>query len=440
MDDVCGLRGRLNELKARTNAGLGSTTNRGVRELLTFHTPLDLVRERLPEKPVACVRPERVSIAATWFRDNFPGEVLYAVKANPSPWALDAYYASGLRGFDVASEEEIKLVTSRYPDAKLAFMHPVKSRKAIERAYFEHGVRTFSLDCEAELEKIVAATHRADDLTLVVRLAVNNADAVYALSNKFGASEAGAAPLLQKARGYAENLGVSFHVGSQCMSPSAFRDAMDLASRIIVKAGVIVDVVDVGGGFPSAYPGMTPPDLELYVQVIKSAFEGMPVAMNAKLWCEPGRAMVAESTSILARVELVKDGALHINDGSYGNLFDAAHCKWPFPVRAHRPDGAFEGGEQGFKLYGPTCDSLDAMEGPFALPADIREGDYIEFGMLGAYGVAMQTRFNGFGETEDVIVQDLPWTTMYSSVIEKRAATATRRPARKSPRRLKVVR
>ena len=223
MDDVCGLRGRLNELKARTNAGLGSTTNRGVRELLTFHTPLDLVRERLPELPVACVRPERVSIAATWFRDNFPGEVLYAVKANPSPWALDAYYASGLRGFDVASEEEIKLVTSRYPDAKLAFMHPVKSRKAIERAYFEHGVRTFSLDCEAELEKIVAATQRADDLTLVVRLAVNNADAVYALSNKFGASEEAAAPLLQKARGYADNLGVSFHVGSQCMSPSAFR-------------------------------------------------------------------------------------------------------------------------------------------------------------------------------------------------------------------------
>jgi ornithine decarboxylase len=408
--------------------------------LLTFHTPLDLVRERLPEKPVACVRPERVSIAATWFRDNFPGEVLYAVKANPSPWALDAYYAAGLRGFDVASEEEIKLIASRYPDAKMAFMHPVKSRKAIERAYFEHGVRTFSLDCEAELEKIVAATQRADDLTLVVRLAVNNGDAVYALSNKFGASEEVAAPLLQKARGFADNLGVSFHVGSQCMSPSAFRDAMDLASRIIVKAGVIVDVVDVGGGFPSAYPGMAPPDLELYVNVIKSAFEGMPVAMNAKLWCEPGRAMVAEASSILARVELVKDGALHINDGSYGNLFDAAHCKWPFPVKAHRPDGEFEGSDQGFKLYGPTCDSLDAMEGPFVLPADIREGDYIEIGMLGAYGVAMQTRFNGFGDTETIAVEDLPWTTMYSSVIEKRAATATRRPARKSPRRLKVVR
>jgi ornithine decarboxylase len=318
-------------------------------------------------------------------------------------------------------------------------MHPVKSRKAIERAYFGHGVRIFSLDCEAELEKIVSATQRADDLTLIVRLAVSNQDAAYALSHKFGVSEEAAPALLQKARRYADNLGVSFHVGSQCMSPSAFRDAMDLASSIIVKAGVIVDVVDVGGGFPSAYPGMTPPDLELYVSVIKSAFEGMPVAMNAKLWCEPGRAMVAESTSILARVELVKDGALHINDGSYGNLFDAAHCKWPFPVKAHRPDGEFEGGEQGFKLYGPTCDSLDAMEGPFVLPADIREGDYIELGMLGAYGVAMQTRFNGFGETETIAVEDLPWTTMYS-VIEKRVAAPARRPARKSARRLKVVR
>jgi ornithine decarboxylase len=407
--------------------------------LLTFQTPLDLVRERLPEVPVACVRPSRVSVAANWFRDNFPGEVLYAVKANPSPWALDAVYAAGLRWFDVASEAEIQLIASRYPDAKMAFMHPVKSRKAIERAYFEHGVRTFSLDCEAELEKIVSATQRAEDLTLIVRLAVSNQDAAYALSHKFGVSEEAAPALLQKARRYADNLGVSFHVGSQCMSPSAYRDAMDLASSIIVKAAVTVDIVDVGGGFPSAYPGMTPPDLELYVKVIKSAFEGMPVVMNAKLWCEPGRALVAESTSILARVELVKDGALHINDGSYGNLFDAAHCKWPFPVKAIRADGEFEGGTQEYKLYGPTCDSMDAMEGPFVLPTDIREGDYIEFGMLGAYGVAMQTRFNGFGDTETIAVEDLPWTTMYA-VTEKRAATTARRPARKSPRRLKVVR
>jgi ornithine decarboxylase len=362
------------------------------------------------------VRPERVSIAATWFQEKFPGKVLYAVKANPSAWALDAVYAAGLRWFDVASEVEVQLIASRYPDAKMAFMHPVKSRKAIERSYFDHGVRIFALDCEAELEKIVAATGGAKDLTLVVRLAVSNADAGYQLSGKFGIEEERASDLLSKARRFADELGVSFHVGSQCMSPSAYRDAMELASRVIVQAGVTVDVVDVGGGFPSAYPGMTPPDLTLYMKVIRDAFEDMPVLMNADLWCEPGRALVAESTSILARVELVKDGCLHINDGSYGNLFDAAHCKWPFPAKAHRADGDFAGEMQGWKLYGPTCDSLDAMEGPFLLPSDIREGDYIEIGMLGAYGTAMTTRFNGFGDTEDMIVKDAPWTSMYGPV------------------------
>jgi ornithine decarboxylase len=362
-----------------------------------------------------------VSVAATWFQGNFPGEVLYAVKANPSLWALDAVYAAGLRWFDVASENEIDLIASRYADAKIAFMHPVKSRKSIERAY-RRGVRIFALDCEAELEKIVAATERAKDLTLVVRLAVSNADAGYALTGKFGIGEDDAPALLRRARGYADELGVSFHVGSQCMSPSAYRDAMELASGVILKAGVTIDIVDVGGGFPSAYPGMTPPDLALYMRVIREAFEDMPVLMNADLWCEPGRALVAESTSILARVELVKDGALHINDGAYGNLFDAAHCKWPFPVKALRADGEFEGEQAAFKLYGPTCDSLDAMEGPYLLPADIREGDYIELGMLGAYGVAMQTRFNGYGETETARVSDEPWTSMYGLVAAAKPA------------------
>jgi len=421
---VCGLRGRLNELKARTNAGLGLTTYRGLRELLTFNTPLDLVRERLPEKPVACVRPERVSLAANWFQENFPGEVIYAVKANPSPWVLDAAYAAGIRWFDVASEVEVELIASRYPDAVMAFMHPVKSRKAIERAYFNHGVRIFSLDCEAELEKIVAATAGARDLTLVVRLAVSNAEAGYALSGKFGVSESDAPELLRQTRRHADELGVSFHVGSQCMSPSAYRDAMDLASRIILRAGVTIDIVDVGGGFPSAYPGMSPPDLSLYVDVIDECFEEMPVLMNADLWCEPGRALVAESTSILARVELVKDGALYINDGSYGNLFDAAHCKWPFPVKAHRAEGEFGEEAGAYRLYGPTCDSIDTMEGPYDLPADIREGDYIEIGMLGAYGVAMQTRFNGYGETDTVEVGDAPWTSMYGALPEAVEKTA----------------
>jgi ornithine decarboxylase len=394
--------------------------------MTSFATPLDLVRNIQPEGPVACVRPERVGVAVGWFQDHFPGEVLYAVKANPSPWMIDAAYAAGQRWFDVASLNEVELVRARCPGATLAFMHPVKSRHAIREAYFRHDVRIFVLDCEAELAKIVEETKGARDLTLVVRLAVSNTAASLPLTGKFGAAMADAPALLRAVRGHADELGVSFHVGSQCMDPVAYRMAMDQASRAIIRAGVTVDVVDVGGGFPSVYPGMNPPPLQAYVDAIADAFEDMPVLSNADLWCEPGRALCAEASSILARVELVKGDAVHINDGAYGNLFDAAHCRWQFPTRVHRADGTVSEDLRTVKLYGPTCDSIDTMEGPWLLPADLKEGDWIEFGMLGAYGVAMQTRFNGFGETLDVVVNDYPWGSLYTADAQPKSAEVVR--------------
>jgi ornithine decarboxylase len=209
-------------------------------------------------------------------------------------------------------------------------------------------------------------------------------------------------------------MGVSFHVGSQCMRPTAYQAAMAQASRALVRAGVLADVVDVGGGFPSIYPGMAPPDLAEYMSAIDRGFAEMMVHETTQLWCEPGRALVAEASSLLVKVELKKGDALYLNDGSYGSLFDAAHMKWPFPVKLFRKNGeVVEEGLKPFRFYGPTCDSVDHMPGPFYLPESVDEGDYIEIGMLGAYGVAMSTRFNGFGETETVEVQDAPMASMY---------------------------
>lgn len=384
----------------------------------TYHTPLDLVRSRHVESPVVCARPDRVAQASHWFQENFPGEVLYAVKANPSPWILDVLYANGTRFFDVASIPEIQLVRERCPEARMAFLHPVKSRESIRRAYYEFGVRIFALDCEAEMAKIVEETNHADDLILIVRLAVSNDGAMFSLAGKFGVPAYEASDLIRKARAHAWELGVSFHVGSQCMQPSAYRSAMMEASRLIAQAGVTVDIVDVGGGFPSIYPGMTPPPMDDFISSIEDAFEEMMVLENADLWCEPGRALVAEAESVLTRVELVKGDALYLNDGAYGRLFDAAHAKWPFPVRLHRrkadgPAGETGGETASFRLYGPTCDSMDAIPGPFDLPADIAEGDIIEIGMLGAYGTALATNFNGFGAIEYVTVEDMPWPSMF---------------------------
>jgi len=359
-----------------------------------------------------------VAVAARWFQENFKGDVFYAVKANPSPWVIETLVANGVTSFDVASIPEIELVSQFAPGSRMAFMHPVKSRRAIAQAYFDHGVRTFALDTHEELAKIVEATGGASDLNLMVRLGVDAEGAAYSLSGKFGVDVHQAPALLLAARRATQELmGVSFHVGSQCMRPTAYQSAMAQASRALVRAGVFADVVDVGGGFPSVYPGMIPPDMSDYIDSIDRAFAEMMVHETTELWCEPGRALVAEASSILTKVELKKGDALYLNDGSYGSLFDAAHTKWPFPVKLIRgEDGAaeeVEGPLRPFRFYGPTCDSLDHMPGPFWLPEDVREGDYVEIGMLGAYGVAMNTRFNGFGDAETVVVEDAPMASMF---------------------------
>jgi len=381
--------------------------------LRTYHTPLDLVRERSVERPVALVRPAAAALAAHWFQANFQGQVFYAVKTNPSPWAIKTLFDNGIRAFDVASVPEIELVAEHAAGARMAFMHPVKSRRAISAAYFDHGVKTFSLDTHDELAKILDATGGAKDLTLIVRLAVSTDGATYPLAGKFGVDSHHAPDLLLAARRATEDMmGVSFHVGSQCMRPTAYQGAMAQASRSLVRAGVFADIVDVGGGFPSVYPGMIPPAMEDYVDSIHRGFAEMMVHETTELWCEPGRALVAEASSLLAQVELRKGDALYLNDGSYGAMFDAAHFKWPFPTKLVR-DGESSAELRPFRFYGPTCDSLDQMPGPFWLPADVREGDFIEIGMLGAYGVAMTTRFNGYGDLDVAAVEDAPMASMY---------------------------
>ena len=403
----------------------------------TYHAPLDLVRERSPERPVAMVRPGAVAVAARWFQDNLKADVLYAVKANPSPWVIEALHAAGVTGFDVASIPEIELVAAHAPGARMAFMHPVKSRAAITRAFREFGVRTFALDSHEELQKILDATGGADDLNLIVRMAVSAEGAQYTLSGKFGVPADQAPSLLLAARAATTGLmGVSFHVGSQCMRPTAYQAAMAQCSRAIARAGVFVDVVDVGGGFPSVYPGMTPPDMSEYAAAIARGFDDMMVHETTELWCEPGRALVAESASLLVKVELKKGDALYLNDGSYGSLFDATHFKWPFPVKLVR-DGEASGEVKPFRFYGPTCDSIDHMPGPYFLPADVDEGDYIEIGMTGAYGVAMATRFNGYGDSEIAEVCDAPMASMFG--LARRSLGAPKVAAEEEERR-KVVR
>ena len=386
------------------------------------------IAKQRPVQPVTLLRPHAARRAARFFVEKFPGRSLYAVKANPSPDLLRILWDAGVTHYDVASIGEVRMVHEVLPQAVLCFMHPVKAEEAIAEAYFEHGVRTFSLDTIEELDKIVRATSTdgvaPTDLNLLVRIRVSSEHAKLSLASKFGADPRDISALLVAARQAADALGICFHVGSQAMTPAAFAEAMSRVREAILDAAVTVDIVDVGGGFPSSYPGMEPPPLETYFAIIHQAFEALPISYSAELWCEPGRALCAEYASVLVRVEKRRGDELYINDGAYGALFDAAHIGWRYPVRLVR-DQESHVRPAGFSFYGPTCDDLDHMTGPFDLPADVGAGDYIEIGMLGAYGCAMRTQFNGFGVVDSAIVDDEPMASLYGATVPARSNVVT---------------
>jgi ornithine decarboxylase len=394
--------------KHHSTLGLASSPNETASDLSGCAIALNT----RPVQPVTLIRPHAASRAARFFVERFPGRSIYAVKANPSPDLLAILWDSGITHYDVASIAEVRLVAAKLPEATLCFMHPVKAEEAIAEAYFAHGVRIFSLDTMEELAKIERATKGATDLTLCVRLRVSSEHSKLSLAAKFGAEPTEVRELLIATRQVADALGICFHVGSQAMTPAAYSQAIARVRSAIVDAGVTVDVVDVGGGFPSSYPGMEPPPLEAFFDVIHRAFEDLPVSYSSELWCEPGRALCAEYSSLIVRVEKRRGDELYINDGAYGALFDAAHIGWRFPVELLR-DSDSNAKDIAFSFYGPTCDDMDHMAGPFMLPADTQAGDYIEIGMLGAYGCAMRTGFNGFGSVETVEVGDEPMVSLY---------------------------
>ena len=346
--------------------------------------------------------PQRIEAAAQLFLSSFPGKVLYAVKANPHPAVLKILWGSGIRGFDVASIREIDLVRSTCPDSELYLMHPVKSRRTIRHAYAS-GVRHFAFDCAAELGKILVETQDADDLHLHLRLALpKGGSASMPLDGKYGAGYNEAVALLKAARPVSAKLGVCFHVGSQCMDPADYIQALSYVHGLLDAANVSIDSLDCGGGFPVAYPGLAPAPMQTYFDRIQKGLDIFGFS-ELDIIGEPGRALCGEGGSTLTRVELRKGPDLYLNEGSYGSLFDAAQCAWKYPVKLHRTgDASAETME--FRFFGPTCDSLDTMAGPFELPSDTREGDWIEVCHLGAYGQALASDFNGFQSNATVAV------------------------------------
>ncbi len=373
----------------------------------------ELVNTLKPDHPVYCIRPESIKTSTEFFKKKFPGKVLYAVKTNPNEKVLKQILSNGINHFDVASINEIKLIKKLKLDAKLYFMHTVKSRESIQEAYFNLGVRDFALDTKDELLKILESTKQAKDLNLYIRIAISNEHAEIDLSRKFGALPSEALGLVRLCKEHAKKIGISFHVGSQCMHKISFSKAITEVGNIIKKTKIIPDIINVGGGFPSIYPDLNPEPLNNYIEEIKKALSKLKLANMPELICEPGRAIVAESGSVIVKVVLRKKQKLYINDGTYGTLFDAGVPNFVFPSKMISNGRVQSKKLTSFSFFGPTCDSLDYMKGPFLLPNNIKEGDYIELGQIGAYGLTFRTKFNGFYSDQIFELNDKPIMSIY---------------------------
>jgi len=378
-----------------------------------FNSVDELVNTIRPVNPIYCIRPDSIKLACSWFKGNFPGKILYAVKTNPNKKIIKHIWDNGINRFDVASINEIKLIKGMFPKARAYYMNTVKNREHITDAYFNYNIRDFALDTKEELQKIIEATNNAKDLTLYVRVSISNEHAEIDLSQKFGALPSEALGLLRLSKANAKKVGLSFHVGSQCMHPISYAKGIREIGNIIKKTKIIPDIINVGGGFPSIYPDLNPQPLENYMQEINKSFDNLNLENKPEVLCEPGRALVAESGSTVAKVILRKKQKIYINDGTYGSLFDAGVLNFVLPTRMI-PNGRIASKKlTSYSFYGPTCDSADFMKGPFVLPNNLKEGDYIEIGQLGAYSLTFRTKFNGFYSDQIFEVQDKPIMSMY---------------------------
>jgi len=375
----------------------------------------ELVRTLQPVDPVYCFRKNSLKLASEWFLNNFPGDVLYAVKCNPTDEVIKTLDKHGIKNFDSASLEEIKLIKKISPNSKIYFMHTVKKENSIYEAYYKYNVKAFAFDSKEELDKILKITNNAKDLELFLRIQISNEHAEIDLSKKFGATINEATSLAKIAKQKANKFALSFHVGSQCMHPVAYSKAIKDIGSVIKKSNIEPDIINVGGGFPTTYPDLYPQPLSNYFEEIKKGISKLNLKKTPQLICEPGRALVAESGSTIVKIELKKKQNLYINDGTYGSLFDAGTPKFIFPTKAIQLENNSSKRLLPYSFYGPTCDGIDYMKGPFMLPANIKTGDYIEIGQLGAYGTSFRTNFNGFYSNELHEVLDKPLMSIYEA-------------------------
>ena len=367
-----------------------------------YATAAKAIESLKPSEPLYLVRPKKFASAAKQFLDGFPGDVLYAVKANPHPIVVDQLWKAGVRHFDTASLGEIEIIKSIAPSAICHFMAPVRLAGQAKAAFEQHGVTDFVVDSESELDKLLAETGNAKKLRVFVRLVAQLGGALLEMSSKYGCLPEEAAKLLKRVKTAGAQPCLTFHVGSQCLSPFSYAQAIEIAQQTVRLSGVAIAALDIGGGFPAAYSGQEPPPYHWFFDMIRTALANLALP-GLHVMCEPGRALSAPGISLVTQVVMRRGDRLYLNDGIYGSFDEQRFASFDedYPPSAITLDTkgkakALSGEKRPFRACGPTCDSADVLPRPLALPDSIATGDFILFDAMGAYTVSSRSPFNGY--------------------------------------------
>lgn len=342
---------------------------------------------------------DRVEEAYRELAGVLPGvDVHYAMKCNPDPRVLARLHAAGC-GFEVASATEVHVLAGLGVDpAGLLYSNPVKPAAHV-RVAAEAGVWRFALDSEAEARKLAAV---APGCAAYVRLRTDLGGNTVPSEGKFGVDGVAAAALLRLARELGlRPYGIAFHVGSQMLVPEAWDAAIAQSGRVmedLLDAGIAIEMLDLGGGFPARYADGEPPALKAYAEVIGTALERHLPYRPATIVVEPGRALVADAGVMVSTVIGVAERSgrrwAHLDVGAFNGFMEALESgnRLRFPVRDSR--GSAE--RAAFHLTGPTCDSQDTIMFDVELSADLAVDDRVELGGAGAYTTSYASTFNGF--------------------------------------------
>ena len=348
--------------------------------------------------PALVVNPHKAVANYQGIQRAFPAATVgYTVKSNPNPMLLDCLARLEGSWFEVASRAEIEMLANVGVFGDRSFYsHPIKPMTHIQAA-IARGVRLFAFDSEAEVEKLAAF---GLPLEVYVRMTVPHTGALWPLTHKFGVEPQKAVELMKLARARGlKPVGLSFHVGSQCTRPETWADALRAVAAAGAgarEAGIDLDLIDLGGGFPAPYTGPVPKPADVARAVYRVLGECVPGAQRILL--EPGRGVSATTADMVLEVTGVAerpDGQtwLYLDGGVFSGLYEI-----PDGIRPSVRPIVSEPRQLNmttYRLAGPTCDSVDTLF-EMRSPTELKVGDRLVLKNCGAYVYAVGSPFNGF--------------------------------------------